>query len=74
MGTPSLADGGRPDRGSSQTIRTTDAERRLRKTQAEAQRHRATLEAIYAGGWWRLRAVVRRFTAPLRAVRARFRR
>ncbi len=26
---------------------------------AELERHHATLEAIYAGGWWRLRGVVR---------------
>lgn len=49
------------------TAHTTDLERRLRDAQADAERHRATLEAIYAGGWWRLRGVVRRLTAPLRA-------
>lgn len=51
-----------------QTAHTADLERRLRDTQADADRHRATLEAIYAGGWWRLRGIVRRLTAPLRTA------
>lgn len=52
-----------------QTARATEAEQRLGETRAEADRHRVTLEAIYAGGWWRLRGIVRRLTAPLRALR-----
>lgn len=54
-----------------QAARAADAERRLAEAQTRAARDRATLEAIYAGGWWRLRGVVRRLTAPLRALRRR---
>lgn len=54
-----------------QTTRATDAERRLTETQTRAERDRATLEAIYAGGWWRLRGVVRAVTGPLRRARKR---
>lgn len=51
-----------------QATRADAAERRLLDVQAEVARHRATLEAIYAGGWWRLRGLVRRLTSPLRAA------
>jgi GT2 family glycosyltransferase len=54
--------------------RAADAEHRLAETQARAARDRATLEAIYAGGWWRLRGTVRRLTAPGRSIRQRMRR
>lgn len=48
-----------------QIARAEDAERALADIRAQAARDRATLEAIYAGGWWRLRAVVRRIAAPV---------
>lgn len=57
-----------------QTARATDAEHRLLRAQAEAERHRTTLEAIHAGGWWRLRGVIRRLAVPLWTLRGRFRR
>lgn len=50
-----------------QRTRADAAARRLAVVAAEAERHRATLEAIYAGGWWRLRGGVRRVVVPLRA-------
>lgn len=40
---------------------------RLGEATAEAERHRSTLDAIYDGGWWRLRGVVRRVVVPLPA-------
>lgn len=54
-----------------QATRAADAERRLAETQAQGARDRATLEAIYAGGWWRLRGLVRGLFAPLRSLRRR---
>lgn len=54
-----------------QAARAADAEHRLTASQAQAARDRATLEAIYAGGWWRLRGVVRSLATPLRTVRHR---
>lgn len=53
------------------TERTTTAEHELAETRTQAARDRDTLEAIYAGGWWRLRGAVRRLVAPLASVRRR---